>query len=97
MTKQKSRIPNFKSIQEEAEFWDTHDFTDYLDELRPVKVHFAKPLEHVFPVRFDSGTLTDLQTEAGKKGTSAGTLIRMWVKERLQERGYKSGLIERAT
>lgn len=40
----KNRIPNFASREEEAEFWDTHAFTDYLDELAPVKVHVAKPL-----------------------------------------------------
>lgn len=43
MTKLKSSIPQFKSTQEEAEFWDTHDVTNYLDEMRPVKVRFVKP------------------------------------------------------
>lgn len=90
MTKMKYKIPQFKSVQEEAEFWDTHSITDYLDEMRPVKIKFAKPLAHVFTVRFDGKTLTDLQTEASKKGVSAGTLIRMWIKEELQERGYRS-------
>lgn len=85
----KSKIPTFKSIQEEAEFWDTHSLADYWDDMRPVKVRFAKPLEHVFTVRFDGRTLTEIQTEASKKGVSAGTLIRMWVKERLQEIGYQ--------
>jgi len=33
-----SRIPDFKSRQEMAEFWDTHDFTDYMDEFKPIKV-----------------------------------------------------------
>ena len=28
----KSRIPAFKSYAEEAEFWDTHDFTEFEDE-----------------------------------------------------------------
>ena len=32
------RIPSFANIEEEAEFWDTHDFTDYMDETWPVKV-----------------------------------------------------------
>lgn len=27
-----SEIPEFESIQEEAEFWDTHDTTEFLDE-----------------------------------------------------------------
>ncbi|MCC7353963.1 MAG: hypothetical protein IT330_09415, partial [Anaerolineae bacterium] len=26
----KSKIPEFATREEEAEFWDTHDFTDYL-------------------------------------------------------------------
>ena len=33
-----TRIPDFRSPEEEAAFWDTHDVTDYLDELRPVQV-----------------------------------------------------------
>ena len=32
----KSRIPDFKSRQEMAEWWDTHEVADYLDELKPV-------------------------------------------------------------
>src|SRR4051812_22501338 len=31
-------IPEFRSREEEAEFWDTHDVTDYLDELQPMRV-----------------------------------------------------------
>jgi hypothetical protein len=32
----KSRIPQTDSIKELAEFWDTHDFTDFADELKEV-------------------------------------------------------------
>lgn len=28
----KSRIPEFKTIQEEAEFWDVHSTTEFEDE-----------------------------------------------------------------
>jgi predicted DNA binding CopG/RHH family protein len=96
MTKPKNKIPKFKTMEEEAAFWDTHDFTDFEDEFRPVKVKFARPLEHIFAVRFDGETLTDLQAEASKKGMSAGTLIRMWVKERLQHRDYDRGAVKAA-
>jgi hypothetical protein len=40
-----SRIPEFATLQEEAEFWDTHNITDLLDELRPNHVHFAPKLD----------------------------------------------------
>ena len=80
-----SRIPDFKTLQEEALFWDTHDFTDYLDELKPTKVRFRKNLEHVLSVRLDDKTLTALEEHASKKGVGATTLIRMWVLEQLQQ------------
>jgi len=80
---QKNKIPEFKNIEEEAKFWDTHSFADYWSEFRPVKVKFAKPLEHVLAVRFDSETLTKLEGKAAKKGIGPTTLVRMWVKERL--------------
>lgn len=31
-THEKSRIPRFKSIEEEAAFWDSHDSTEFEDE-----------------------------------------------------------------
>ena len=31
-------IPAFTSYEEEAEFWDTHDFTDFQAETEPAKV-----------------------------------------------------------
>lgn len=40
----KSRIPEFKSIEEEAEFWDTHDITDFLDELEPAEFELSPEL-----------------------------------------------------
>ncbi len=36
-----SRIPDFSSIEEEAEFWDTHDCTDFLDESKPFDVRVS--------------------------------------------------------
>jgi hypothetical protein len=40
----KSRIPTFKSIEEEAAFWDTHSSAEFADELTPLEnVKFVKP------------------------------------------------------
>lgn len=79
----KSKIPEFKSIQEEAKFWDTHSFADYWDEFRPVRVQFAKNLSEGVTVRFDPVTSNKLRVEAHQKGIGPTTLIRMWVLERL--------------
>lgn len=85
MTETKKRIPKFKTIKEEAEFWDTHDFTDYWEEFKPVKVKFTKNLSLGITVRFDTQTLRDLRIQASKKGIGPTTLIRMWVLEQLEK------------
>jgi hypothetical protein len=81
----RSRIPNFTSREEEAEFWDTHDFTDYLDELTPVKVRVAKPLIAKVEVRFDEESDRELEALASERGMKKSTLIRTWVLEHLQK------------
>ena len=42
--KKKSKIPDFKTREEEAEFWDTHDAADFQDEFHTVEVEFAENL-----------------------------------------------------
>ena len=81
----RSRIPEFASREEEAEFWDSHDITDYLDELKPARVRFAKHLSEGITIRLDAETLTALRTQAKDKGIGPTTLIRMWILERLKE------------
>ena len=78
-------IPENPTRAELAQFWDTHDVTDYLDELQPVKVAPMKSFDQGMTVRFDRPTLTQLREQANKIGVGPTTLIRMWVKERLQK------------
>ena len=84
----KERIPEFKSIEEEAAFWDSHDTADFEDEFKPVKVRFAKNLSHGLTIRLDPDTLEKLREEASAKGIGPTTLVRMWVMEHL--RGSRS-------
>jgi predicted DNA binding CopG/RHH family protein len=83
--KDKGRIPEFKSREEEAEFWDTHDFTEYQAGFKLVQVRFAKRLSHALAIRFDSETLEKLRLRAQEKGIGPATLARMWILEHLQE------------
>lgn len=79
-----SRIPQFATREEEAAWWDTHDVTDYLDELEPVRVRFAKNLSEGLTVRLDPQTMQELRERARRQGIGPTTLIRMWVMERLR-------------
>jgi CopG antitoxin of type II toxin-antitoxin system len=88
--KTKSRIPEFASIEEEAEFWDTHDTTDYEDEFKPVQVRFADKLSDSVSVPVDPEMMVLLQEQARKEGTVPAILIRKWIVERLQDQRQHS-------
>jgi predicted DNA binding CopG/RHH family protein len=85
-TTRKSRIPEFKTYKEEAEFWDTHDFTDFMDELRPVEVVYKPAHTEAITIRFTNKDIEDVRREAKDVGIGVGTLIRMWVKEKLSQK-----------
>lgn len=92
MTKKRvSKIPIFKTIAEEAEFWDTHDITDFLDELTPVKVkfNFGKPKEETITVRLQTSLKTKLAKVAEEMGINTSTLARMWIVEKINGQATK--------
>ncbi len=80
--RQKQPVPTFASIAEEAEFWDTHDTTDY--EWEPIAVQFGKNLSRGITVRFSSDTLAQLRETAHERGIGPTTLARIWILERLR-------------
>lgn len=81
----KKHIPEFNSYKEEAKFWDTHSAADYIDEMKPVRVEFAKNLSQGITIRFDKRTLENLREVAHKKGVGPTTLARIWILEHLHE------------
>lgn len=83
----RSRIPRFKSLEEEAQFWDTHSTTEFEDEFTEVKMDVARPLIHTLAVRLDARTIDRLAAVARKKGIGPSTLARMWLLERLEREG----------
>ena len=80
-----NKIPEFKNREEEAKFWETHSFSEFVDELKPVKVHFAKNLSEGITIRFDQQTLNKIRELAHKKGLGPTTLARMWIMDHLSQ------------
>src|SRR5215213_1084437 len=80
-----SRIPDFQSREEEAAFWDTHDFTEYPEETRPVKLRVAKNLSEGLTVRLDRRDREELERRATEQRIGPSTLVRMWIKDRLRQ------------
>ena len=69
----RTKIPQTDSIQELADFWDTHDLTDFEDELEEVSESVfkleTKPLIPLEPGEFERNifdTLVSIQREPEK-------------------------------
>ena len=75
-----SKIPEFKSIREEAEFWDAHDTTEFLDEFEEVDdVVFVRPETQVVSLRLERDLVNRLKAYAQEVGVPYTTLLRMWI------------------
>lgn len=86
----KSKLPRSDSIQELAEFWETHDLTDFEEELEEV----AEPvfvLDSAIKVHLESREAEAVQRIAQAKGVSGEELIRAWVLQELARRGQRDG------
>jgi hypothetical protein len=81
----KSKFPKTDSIQELAEFWDTHDLTDFEDQLEdvtePVFVRGTAIKVHLKPREAEA-----VEQLAQAKGVSQEELIRAWVLQKLAPR-----------
>src|SRR3989344_4621216 len=81
-----SKIPKFSSLDEEANFWDTHSVTDFEDELEDVEivVELAKPRDETLVLRIQKNMKERLERIAHKRGLNISTLSRIWLMEKLQ-------------
>lgn len=84
--RKKSEIPKFKSLEEEARFWDTHSFADYWDEFGNVDlvVDLQKPKEEILVLQVQKDIKDKLEKIAKNKGLNISSLARLWLMERLQ-------------
>lgn len=87
MIKKKSRIPKFKTYEEEATFWDTHEFTEFERELEEVDIVFEldKPRDETIILRVQKDIKDKIDRLARVRGLNLSTLARMWLMEKLQE------------
>jgi len=79
------RIPQTDSIQELANFWNTHDLTDFEDQLEEVREKVFE--RNIVQIRFQSDEVETIRKLAATKGMSDANLIREWVLERIQDGG----------
>ena len=76
-------IKPFKSLEEEANFWDTHSVVDEVNDGTVVGFHQANKTSTI-TIRFQPEFLQELRSKALKQGVGPTTLARMWIMEKLQ-------------
>jgi predicted DNA binding CopG/RHH family protein len=77
------KIPRTDSIHELAQFWDTHDLTDFEEQLEEV----AEPVferEKVVRVHLPAKDAETVESIARAQGLNPADLIRAWIMEKVQ-------------
>jgi hypothetical protein len=75
-------LPKTDSIQELAQFWDTHDLTDFEDELQEVPEPVFERAT-VISLNLESEEAEAVRRIAEAKGIADAELIRGWVREKI--------------
>ena len=80
-----AKIPRTDSIEELATFWQTHDVTEFEDELEEAPGPVFERA-HVVGVPLTGVEHQAVKDAAADHGIDEATLIHEWVKERLHRR-----------
>jgi len=79
-----SSISKARSIEEMAEFWDTHSLADYDDETYEVDMTFDPAARQNY-VSIESELMQELRRIAQVRKVSTQTLINVWLRKEVDE------------
>jgi predicted DNA binding CopG/RHH family protein len=87
------KIPLFKSEEEEREFWDEHDSSDYIDWNKSQRVVFSelKPSTTTISLRLPRYMLDEIKMIAHERDVPYQSLIKVFLKDRLNQEFKHSG------
>lgn len=73
----------FASYEEAAEFWDTHDTTDYPDSFETVSIE-TELKRRRYEVEIDEDLMKALQEQAQRMGVAVSQLVSEMLKEKIR-------------
>ncbi|MCK9265254.1 MAG: BrnA antitoxin family protein [Deltaproteobacteria bacterium] len=81
------RIPAFKNEDEEREFWDSHDSSDFIDWGKAEKVTFSnlKPSTRKISLRLPASMIEELKLLANKRDVPYQSLLKIFLAERIEK------------
>jgi hypothetical protein len=80
----KLKIPDFRSLEEAADYWDTHSFADHLEDTEPVEIEVCLEQRRIL-LKIDHDLSEKLKKIAQKKRQSYDKLINSWVREKIMQ------------
>ncbi|MEK7793498.1 MAG: CopG family antitoxin [Candidatus Hydrogenedentota bacterium] len=78
----RAQLPQSDSIQELASFWDTHDLSDFDDQLEEISGQAFKR-KPVVNVPLEADEMEAVRELAESKGMDSVELIREWILQRI--------------
>ncbi len=84
MSTDRSSISQADSYTAIGEFWDSHDLTQFWDQTGPAEFEVDIRSEVTY-YAIESTLSAKINEVASRRGVSAGTLVNLWVQEKLYE------------
>jgi hypothetical protein len=82
----KTTISQATTLEEIADFWDTHSPEDYPEQVYVVEAEFELSDELDTAVQIDPDLMRKLRRIAGSRQISTQTLINLWLQQQLNMR-----------
>ncbi len=80
----RTSIAKARSLEEVADFYDTHSLADYGDQTH--EVTFEVRAQRRRRITLDPDVYAQIEAQAYTRGILPETLVNLWLMERLQER-----------
>lgn len=84
-TESRGNIPSFANIEEEAEFWDTHDSTDFLADVEPIRLPPNQRRVTRLVISLTDDERQAFDAYARRQGIDPSVLAHRWIFERLRQ------------
>jgi hypothetical protein len=80
----RTSISKARSLEEIADFWDTHSLADHWDQTH--EETFEVRAQRRRRITLDPDVYAQIEAKAHTRGVLPETLVNLWLMERLQER-----------
>ncbi|MBW1759649.1 MAG: BrnA antitoxin family protein [Deltaproteobacteria bacterium] len=81
------KIPEFKNEDEEREFWESHDSTEFIDWKQAERVTLSnlKPSVKKISIRLPQSMIEELKLLANKRDVPYQSLLKIFLAERIKK------------